>query len=206
LDPVKVNGHYANLESSMSTESRARESGFTLLESAVVVLVVGAVIAMATPRIAGAMREYRLNVAMHQMADLVHRVKTQAVSDNRKASLVVDTSNKRMGMIVYDINGNVVRTDYMPLPFGVNFATPSGVNAPVTGAPTSQPVSFPGQGGSTTVFQQDFNSRGFPMVNAGAINAVYLTNGVTYRAVTMNSVSATTNFRWEGDRWVDFRR
>jgi hypothetical protein len=44
------------------------------------------------------------------------------------------------------------------------------------------------------------------MVTAGAINALYLTNGVTYRAVTMNSVSATTNFRWEGDQWVDFRR
>lgn len=190
----------------MSSEIRRQESGFTILESAVVVLVVGAVIAMATPKITGALREYRLNVATRQMADLVHRVKMQAVSDNHKASLVVDTFNKRMGLIVYDINGTVIRTDYMPLPLGVNFATPSGVNAPVTGAPTSQPVSFPGQDGSTTVFQQDFNSRGFPMVNAGAINAIYLTNGATYRAVTMNSVSATTSFRWEGDQWVDFRR
>lgn len=190
----------------MSTETRRQESGFTILETAVVVLVVGAVIAMATPKIAGAMREYRLNVAMRQMADLVHRVKTQAVSDNHKASLVVDTFNNRMGLLVYDINGNVVRTDYMPLPFGVTFATPSGVNAPVSGAPTNRPVSFPGQDGSTTVFQQDFNSRGFPVVNAGAINAVYLTNGATYRAVTMNSVSATTSFRWEGDQWIDFRR
>lgn len=190
----------------MSTETRRQESGFTILESAVVVLLVGAVIAMATPKITGAMREYRLNVAMRQMADLIHRVKTQAVSDNHKASLVVDTANNRMGLIVYDINGTVVRTDYSPLPLGVSFATPSGVNAPVAGAPTSRPVSFPGQDGSTIVFQQDFNSRGFPQVNGGTINAVYLTNGVTYRAVTMNSVSATTIFRWEGDQWVDFRR
>lgn len=190
----------------MVSERLRQEAGFTILETAVVVLVLGAVIAMATPKIAGAMREYRLNVAMQQMASLVHRVKTQAVSDNHKASLVVDTSNNRMGLIVYDINGNVVRTDYTPLPLGVRFATPSGVSAPVAGAPTSRPVSFPGQDGSTTVFQQDFNSRGFPMVNAGAINAVYLTNGITFRAVTMNSVSATTSFRWEGDQWVDYRR
>lgn len=189
----------------MSTETKRQESGFTILETAVVVLLVGLVIAMATPKIASAMREYRLNVAMRQMADLVHRVKTQAISDNHRASLVVDTAGKRMGLIVYDINGAVVRTDYMPLPLGVNFATPSGVNAPVTGAPTNRAVSFPGQDGSTSVFQQDFNSRGFPIVNAGAINAVYLTNGSTYRAVTMNSVSATTSFRWEGDQWVDFR-
>jgi type II secretory pathway pseudopilin PulG len=190
----------------MCTETSRNQSGFTILESAVVVLVVGAVVAMATPRIAGAMREYRLNIAMRQMADLVHRVKTQAVSDNRKASLIVDPSNNRMGITTYDVNGTAVRTDYMPMPLGVRFATPSGVNAPVTGAPTGQAISFPAQNGSTSVFQQDFNSRGFPMVNAGTINAVYLTNGVTYRAVTMNSVSATNSFRWEGEQWVDFRR
>src|ERR1700730_1014114 len=121
----------------MTSDTRRTESWFSFLESAVVVLVVGAFIAMASPKIANAMREYRLNVAMRQMSDLVHRVKTQAVSDNHKASLVVDTSNNRMGLIVYDINGAVVRTDYMPLPVGVSFATPSGVNAPVTGAPTN---------------------------------------------------------------------
>lgn len=189
----------------MSIETRRQESGFTILETVVVVLVVGAVMAMASPKIVSAMREYRLNIAMRQMSDLIHRVKTQAVSDNHKASLIVDTANKRMGLVVYDINGTVVRTDYMPLPTGVSFATPSGVSAPVTGAPTSRAVSFPGRDGSTTVFQQDFNSRGFPVVNAGAINAVYLSNGATFRAVTMNSVSATTSFRWEGDQWVDFR-
>lgn len=189
----------------MRTETGTKQSGFTLLESAVVVLIVGTVIAMATPKITTAMREYRLNIAMRQMADLVHRVKTQAVSDNRKASLVVDTSNNRMGIITYDVTGNVVSTSYAPLPIGVTFERPAGVNAPVSGAPTGQAVSFPAQNGSTTIFQQDFNSRGFPMVNAGAINAVYLTNGSTYRAVTMNSVSATTIFRWEGDQWIDFR-
>jgi len=190
----------------MRTDISSRESGFTILESAVVVLVVGAVIAFATPKIANALREYRLNIAMRQMADLVHRVKMQAVSDNRKASLVVDTFNNRMGIVTYDLSGNVVSTNYAPLPLGVRFATPQGVNAPVSGAPTGQAVSFPLQDGSTTIFKQDFNSRGFPVVNAGAINAVYLTNGNTYRAVTMNSVSATTIFRWEGDQWVDFRR
>lgn len=190
----------------MLTETSRKEAGFTLLESAVVVLVMGAVIAVATPKITNAMREYRLNIAMRQMADLVHRVKTQAVSDNRRTGLVVDTSNNRVGIVIYDLSGNIVSTNYAPLPQGVRFATPTGVNAPVSGAPTGQAVSFPLRDGSSTVFQQDFNSRGFPIVNAGAINAVYLTNGATYRAVTMNSVSATTSFRWEGDRWVDSRR
>lgn len=189
----------------MCTRTSTKQSGFTLLESAVVVLVIGAVVALATPKITSAMREYRLNIAMRQMADIVHRVKTQAISENRKTSLVVDTSSNRIGITTYDVSGNVVGTDYAPLPFGVTFATPPGVNAPVSGVPIGQAVTFPSQSGSTTVFQQDFNSRGFPVVSAGAINAMYLTNGATYRAVTLNSVSASTLFRWESDRWVDYR-
>ena len=44
---------------SMGTETKLRQSGFTFLESAVVVLLVGEVVA--TPKIVTAMREYRLN-------------------------------------------------------------------------------------------------------------------------------------------------
>jgi Tfp pilus assembly protein FimT len=189
----------------MSGKRSRSEEGFTILETAAVVLILGAVIGFATPKIVSAMRQYRLNIAMHQAADLIHRVKTQAVSDNHKASLLVDTTNRRFGIVIYDTSGTVVRTDYLPMPNGINFATPTGVSAPVSGAPTSQSVSFPAQEGSSTVFQQDFNSRGFPVVAAGAINALYLTNGDSYGAVTVNSVSGTRIFRWEASQWVDLR-
>ena len=189
----------------MSRKKLRPDAGFSILETATVVLILGAVIGFATPKIVSAMRQYRLNIAMHQTADLIQRVKTQAVSDNHKASLLVDTANRRFGIVVYDISGTVVRTDYLPMPNGITFARPAGVTAPVSGAPTSQSVSFAAQGGSTTVFQQDFNSRGFPAVAAGAINAVYLTNGDSYGAVTVNSVSGTRIFRWEASQWVDLR-
>ncbi len=179
--------------------------GFTVLELSVVVLIIGVVAAAATPKITSAMREYRLNIALRQTADLIQRVKTQAVSDNRRSSLIIDTSNRRMGMVIHDVNGVVVRTDYMPLPQNISFAIPSGVSAPVTGAPISRAVSFPGVDGSTTVFQQDFNSRGFPMVTAGAINAVYLSNGSSFRAITVNSVCGIRTFMWEHDHWTDIR-
>jgi prepilin-type N-terminal cleavage/methylation domain-containing protein len=190
----------------MSGKKTSCASGFTILEISIVVLIAGVVLAFATPKIVNAMREYRLNIAMHQAADLIQRVKTQAVSDNHKASLVVDTGNRRFGIVVYDSSGAVVRTDYMPMPDGITFAAPTGVTAPVSGAPTSPSVSFPAQGGSTTVFQQDFNSRGFPVVAAaGAINALYITNGYSYGVVTVNSVSGIRIFRWEASQWVDLR-
>lgn len=179
--------------------------GITILETTIVVLIAGVALAFAAPRIVSAMREYRLNIAMHQAADLIQRVKSQAVSDNHKASLLVDTANRKFGVVVYDTSSIAVRTDYVPMPQGISFATPSGLTAPVAGAPTSQAVSFPAQSGSTTVFQQDFNSRGFPVVAAGAINALYFTNGVSYGVVTVNSVSGIRLFRWEAGQWVDLR-
>jgi len=176
------------------------------MEAAIVVLVIGIVAVFAAPRIVDGMREYRLNMAMRQMADLVQKVKMQSVSDNRRATLTIDTANRRIGMITYDASNNVLSTQYAPLPPGVSFAMPANNVAPMTGAPIANAISFPAPGGSTTVFQEDFNSKGFPVVNAGAINALYLTNGRTYRALTLNSVAGLRTFTWQGSSWRDVRR
>lgn len=189
---------------SIFTNKPAR--GFTVLEITVTCLAMGIVAAFAAPGIVNGMREYRLNMAMRQMSDLVQKVKMQAVSDNRKASLVVDSANRKIGIITYDASNNVLATQYVPLPPGVTFAMPASNVAPMTNAPITNAISFPAQGTSTTVFQQDFNSRGFPAVAAGTINAIYLTNGRTYRAVTVNSVSGMATFTWTGNGWKDVRR
>ena len=190
----------------MAIRSNQSARGFTVMEATVVVLVMGVIAAFATPQIVTGMREYRLNMAMRQLADLVQRVKMQAVSDNRKASLAIDTANRSIGLITYDASNNVVSSQYVPLPAGVSFATPTSNVAPMTGAPTSSAVSFPAYGSSTTIFKQDFNSHGFPAVNAGAVNTVYLTNGRTFRALTVNSVSSIRTFTWTGSAWQDVRR
>jgi len=182
------------------------QRGFSMIEASVVVLVIGIVVTFATPRIIDGMREYRLNMAMRQVADLVQKVKMQAVSDNRKASLTIDAANRRIGIITYDAGNNVLSTQYAPLPSGVTFATPANNVAPVTGAPTANAISFPAQTNSTTIFQEDFNSKGFPVGAAGAINALYLTNGRTYRALTVNSVAGLRSFTWQDSSWRDVRR
>jgi Tfp pilus assembly protein FimT len=187
-------------------KSRKQEHGFTVLEITVVVLLVGAVVAFATPRIANAMREYRLAMAVRQISDLIQRAKTQAMSDNKTVTLRVDTANRRAGIVVKDSSGTEVRTEYVPLPQGVTFTLPASVNAPMTGAPYASSVSFPAQSGSTTVFQQDFNSRGFPVVSAaGAINSIYLSNSRTYRALTLSSVGGIRTWTWQTNQWVNTR-
>jgi prepilin-type N-terminal cleavage/methylation domain-containing protein len=181
----------------MIRKTGKQDRGFTMVEVTVVVVIAGAILAFATPRITNAMREYRLNAAMRQVSDLVQRVKMQAVSDNNRSALVIDTAGRRIGQVYYQADGTTVdHIDYTPLSQGVIFAAPANVTAPVTGAPASSAVSFPAQGSSTTVFQMDFNSRGFPMVAGGAINSVYLTNGSTFRALTMNCVGAVQKWSW----------
>ena len=187
-------------------KSRNQERGFTVIEITVIVLVIGALVAFAAPKITNAMREYRLAIAVRQISDLIQRAKTQAMSDNKTVTLRVDTANRQAGIVIKDSSGTEIRTDYIPLPQGIIFSRPASVNAPMTGAPFASNVSFPAQGGSTTIFQQDFNSRGFQTVAAaGAINTVYLSNSRNFRALTLSSVGGVSTWVWQTNQWVNTR-
>ncbi|PYP83935.1 MAG: hypothetical protein DMF61_21630 [Blastocatellia bacterium AA13] len=176
--------------------------GFSVMETTVVVAIAGIVLAFAVPNITNALREYRINAGMRQVADLVHRARMQAIANNTQTSIAVDSANNRAGIIVFNADGTINRTDYIPFPYGVSFGRPTGVTAPLTGVITNKNVSFPAQGTSTTIFQQNFNSRGFPVVAAaGAINVLYFTNGKTFRALTVNSVGEARRWSWDGTTW-----
>ena len=181
--------------------------GFTVLETAIVVLVIGMAAAFSTPKIMTAMREYRVANAARQMADLIQKAKMQAMSSNFTVALRVDTGNSKVGVAVYDNSGVEQRVDWMPLPQGVTFSKPTGVTAPVTGAPTTAVVSFPAKSGQTNVYEQNFTSRGFPSVaSAGTINAVYIGGyNTVFRAITLNSVGGIGTWKWQGSGWVSTR-
>ena len=186
----------------MGTGTNRAPRGFTVMEITVVVAIAGIVLAIAVPNISNALREYRVNISLRQMADLVHRAKMQAIANNTQASIAVDSANRRAGLIIFNADGTINRTEYVPLPTGVSFGRPTDVTAPVASVVVDRNISFPAQGTSTTVFQQNFNSRGFPVVaTAGAINVLYLTNGRTFRAVTVNSVGEVRRWTWDGSAW-----
>lgn len=190
----------------MIMKSRRQELGFTVVEITVVVLLIGAIVAFTAPRITNAMREYRLNMAVRQISDLIQRAKTQAMSDNKTVTLSVDTANRQAGIVIKDSSGTEVSAQYIPLPQGIIFSRPASVTPPMTNAPYSSDVSFPAKSGSTTIFQQDFNSRGFPAVaTAGAINAIYLSNSRNFRALTLTSVGGISTWVWQTNQWVNTR-
>jgi prepilin-type N-terminal cleavage/methylation domain-containing protein len=191
----------------MLNRTGSREGGFSLIETAVVLLIVGIIVGFATPKITNAMRDYRMKSTVRRLADMVQQAKIQAVADNRTASLIIDTDKRRMGLHVFDNAGNLLRTDYVNLPDGINFSMPQNVSAPMTGAPTAKAVSFPSYNSSTTIFKQDFTSRGFPAVaTTGQVNSIYIGNGRNFSALTLNSVGGIRTYTWSSGRWESTRK
>jgi len=191
----------------MNRITRKLEQGFTMIEIAVVLMMGGVIVSFAAPRITSAMRTYRVNIAMRQVTDTLKRVKMQAVSENRRAALVVDTANRQTGMAILNDDGTVKDTYYVPLPQGIIFERPStptnpaGVPSSLTGA-----VSFSKYGNSGSVYKQDFSARGFPVVASGSdMVCIFIGNGKDYRAVTMSSVGGIHLYRLEGTTWKDTR-
>ena len=195
----------------MISKRLRQEAGYTILQLAVTVLVSGSVIAIATPKITNAMREYRANIAMRNIADTLNRAKMQAISENKRSAMLIDTVTNRAGMAVlkYDTPTTswvVDQTYYVSLPQGVTFQRPA-ITAP-SGVTTTGVTSFAAVSGSTTVFRQDFNSRGFPIVtNASDVASIFIGNGQSYRAITMTSVGGIRTYRTDtaNSNWVDTR-
>ena len=191
----------------MTTRSRSSEHGFTVMEITIAVAIMIVIAAFSTPKIINAMRQYRISAATRQVADLIQRAKVEAVSQNRNVTLRVDTVNNRAGLVIRDAAGTEIGVQYIPLPQGVRFVLPSGtVPAPMTGAPTASSVSFPAKSGSTGIYEQDFNSRGFPVVNDGTVNALYVGSyNTSFAAVTINSVGGIRTWSWSGTQWLNTR-
>ena len=96
-------------------------------------------------------------MAVRGLSDTIQRAKTAAMADNRTASMVIDTAGKRLGLVVYNDAGAIVRTDFVPLPDGIRFEVPTGNTAPVAAArPRRRVIPSPG---TLQCIQQDFNSR-----------------------------------------------
>jgi prepilin-type N-terminal cleavage/methylation domain-containing protein len=178
--------------------------GVTLIEMAMVTVVVGIAAAIAAPNLVRAMRTYRLNAAAQQVADALQSAKFTAVRANTTQSVFFNTTTNAVAV------GQTTGATAVPLPAGVQFTTPT-VAAPslvataVANAGTiagqnnngQASVSFPVVTGQTNFRQAAFNPRGLPSVTPGAVNWTYLTNSQgDLVAVTITSAGSVRIWRW----------
>jgi hypothetical protein len=188
----------------MISKAIVRENGFTILEGAVVILVIGLAVAFSAPRITSAMSDYRLNIAIRQSVDMLKRAKMQAISESKHSGVAIDVGGRRIGLITYQADGVTVdRIDYVPLPQGIIFQRPADETAAPEGVTSAGVVSCALKGG---VYVQDFNTRGFPIVSSGAdVVSIFLGNDRNYFAITMSSVGGVRTYRFEDRVWRNTR-
>jgi prepilin-type N-terminal cleavage/methylation domain-containing protein len=178
--------------------------GVTLIELAMVTMIIGVAAAIATPNMVRAMRTYRLNSAAQQVVDAIQTAKFTSVRANSTQSVFFNTATNAVAV------GQTTAATASLLPAGVTFVTttvaaPSLVATAVANAGSiagqqtnaNISVSFPAVTGQTDYKQAAFTSRGLPNVTPGAVNWVYLTNTQgEMMAVTVTSAGSTRIWRW----------
>lgn len=128
--------------------ARGRQSGFSLLELMIVVVIVGIVTALALPGVAQASRERRIQQAAVTVLDLAREVRTRAMYRGRAQTLIISANGLGLKFDAYegsspscrlsnfgtgslDLNQRVANLDLTDARFardnlGANIALPSG--------------------------------------------------------------------------------
>ena len=87
-----------------SANLRSTERGLTVIEMAVVVVILSILVAVAVPQIINQIRAYKLGVAARNVATAVQRAKYIATSNNSRAGLLIQDSST-MQIQLFDNEG-----------------------------------------------------------------------------------------------------
>lgn len=153
----------------LSSGHRKRDHGFSLIEMAIVLLIIAVVAAFIVPQILVYMRNYRLGVAARNVATAVQRARYLATSNNTRAGISV-VEVQRVEIEQYDPigTGTPQNKGAVRLPEGISIA----LDAP-------RQISFDGRGVVT------------PMPRESAAIRINGANGF-YQVVTVSPTGQVT--------------
>ncbi len=103
------------------------ESGFSLIELAVVLLLIGIIVLVGMPALQDWLERYRVRTAAQTLAADMQLQRMRAVSRNRRFTVAFDAANGTYTLWEGDpVNGLVTQISPEPvvLPFGVTFTDP----------------------------------------------------------------------------------
>ena len=191
----------------MPRPARHRQSGFSLTELIVALVVAVILMAIALPMFLRALRSYQLTHAAQQMADILRLTRYEAIRLNKSVNCVVSSSAGPSGMtqVWADSNGNgaLDQTEKVILlgSYG-NLADPSTMppsSTMMAGSNIgSMAVSYP----SWTNSSITFDARGAVTFPANSVNVFFLASGAApdagYRAVMLMPTGSIEI--WTGDQ------
>jgi prepilin-type N-terminal cleavage/methylation domain-containing protein len=180
-----------------STRRATNVAGFTMVEMAVVLAVIGIISAIALPVIGRALANMRLNGAARAISNTAASAKTRAAANFTRARVFVDLTSNSYHIETWNGVAWVPVGGTVTLPTGVNFGFGIVGSAPPNTQPGIQqatncldngtpPLVPPAPIANTACFV--FNSRGIPIDNLAQPtqwDAFYITDTVTVLGVTV---------------------
>lgn len=184
--------------------------GYTLVESMILVAIVGLFVVMSLPQLAETLESYRLQIATAQISSAVQLTRAKAVSENFNFTMTCSPSSgmdyftvagseddKGDGLQAWeDRNGNGITDQilfpdqYLPKGVRILFSPDSVATAvPVSGSPTETTSSL------------TFTPAGTPTFSAAAA-VIYLKNMKGGEgAVSVDHAGRVQVWRWTGSEW-----
>jgi prepilin-type N-terminal cleavage/methylation domain-containing protein len=151
---------------------RTRESGFTMVELIIVVAVVLAVTAMATPKVLQMIYNVRLRSSAYELSGLMQAARTQAIRDNKYLYLCYKViQNRTRAWVAADNTCSAPGANDQQVQMGGNVTittsgAPSGLNSTL--------LSFSPPTGVLVTAKPAFNSRGLPCyLSSGRCSSIY---------------------------------
>ena len=182
-----------------------RESGFSLTELVVAMVVALVLMAVATPSFLRAYHSYQLSNAARQLCDILRLTRYEAIRRNRPLNCVIQASVSNPGMtqasmtdtlgnamtgvsamtVLLGTSGNLADPSSVPGASAFPAAANLGPTAPTTVSPAGTTLQFDARGALSTG-----NVTVFYLSNSGALEA-------GYRAVLLTPAGALQI--WAGD-------
>lgn len=193
-----------------------RDAGFSLIETLLVVGVMGIIAGMAIPSTTSMMRVHRLKGDAESVHNLVALAKMRAASQFSRARVFVDMNTNSYSLQRWDkttstwvTEGPVTRTSSgVTFGFGTVAAPPPNTQATIGQSPNCTDNVGAAVGNSACV---TFSSRGMPVSNVlppggGVVgnSALYLTDGSSFYGTTVTT-TPLIKFWWAGkanSTWV----
>jgi prepilin-type N-terminal cleavage/methylation domain-containing protein len=186
-----------------------RQTGFTLVEIMVVLLIMGIVAAIAVPNTITGVANMRLRGTASDFSGLVQRARVAAVQGNKTYTILfgLPTGN---GAYV-DLNGNGQFDSGEPMvQFGGN-ANKVVAPAGATGKPTNLDAAGGPLGWTATSGNISVNSRGFPCSGSPCttnVNFIFYFSDTRYdgsgwAAVSVTAAGHPKTWFWNGSSWIN---
>lgn len=120
----------------LPSNARHSNQGFTLIETLIILIIIGVLAAIAAPSFLGMLNRNKVNNALNQVRGALQEAQREAIRKSKPCTVTVNTTTKK-------VTGTCLVTGERTLPDGVEIATTTNIN--------NNPIEFSYKGTITLI-------------------------------------------------------